>query len=264
MLIGSRALAHHIPEFRKFVKGKDVDVISTVEWCEGDQQVGERVEYHSTWKLNNERAIELYNENGVCSLKGLSLIKRSHLFRDWFFDKHIAQWCHWLKYQRKFWTEEDIDFLNERIRLTKETFPVNSPSLKMSNDEFFDDAVEKEFDHDYLHELVAFYREPLYTRLKHEEREGSAWCERDLWDQLTYEDKNKSVAEEAHVIAIERFLIRNDWKTPTRFAYYNAMKKICTTLTSGWFRNHAIDNFDEIMSLRNETTFNNVRKELCL
>ena len=47
------------------------------------------------------------------------------------------------------------------------------------------------------------------------------------------------------VIALERFVIPG--KLNPKLAYLKAVEKICTTLTSGWFRDFAIDNWPEVI-----------------
>ena len=137
--------------------------------------------------------------------------------------------------------------MQKRARLTKEKYPQAHPDLSKTNGEFFDDAVAKDFDHDWIHELVAFGKRPMYEKLKHRSKTDLAWCEKDLWDKLTHEEKLKCVAEEAHVIACERFLIPTDWTHNYWGAYMRAVKKVCTTLCSGWFRDFAIDNYPQIV-----------------
>ena len=44
-------------------------------------------------------------------------------------------------------------------------------------------------------------------------------------------------------------MVPNDWSYPAKKAYYFALKKVCTTLTSGWFRDFAIDNFHQVFEL---------------
>lgn len=128
-----------------------------------------------------------------------------------------------------------------------------------SNDDFFDDNVDKVYDHDYLHELFAFGERPMFEKLKQEDNFDKAWCEKDLWDNLTLEEKCQCAAEETYVISAERFLIPSDWKFAPRRAYFRALHKVCTTLTSGWFRDFAIDNYPRIVNLYETRRFHRVK-----
>ena len=123
------------------------------------------------------------------------------------------------------------------------------------------DVVEVDVAHAADDELFAFGDRPLYTRLQRDV--SRAWCESDLWLELTHAERVQCVAEEAYVIAAERMLIpgRVKWSM-SRLAYYKAVCRICTTLTSGWFRDFAIDNFDSVMALHIQEKFGKVREIL--
>jgi hypothetical protein len=263
ILVGSRALAYWLPEFTPR-ENSDWDFLS--DGSPLPKEIGSfKDEVHNFNELNNGAIAENYAEDmggyyRVMNLEGLALMKRSHLWRAYHFDKHITMYHkHLAKYAK--WDDPVwVALLKERTKLTKEAYPQRNPSLDQTNKDFFDDAVKKVFDHDWIHELVAYYDRPLFERLKKPEKFDKAWCERDLWDAFSPEDKSRCVAEEAHVIACERFMIPNDWNYSPKRAYFQAVNKVCTTLTSGWFRDHAIDHFPEVIQLFNQDKFDKVRK----
>jgi hypothetical protein len=125
---------------------------------------------------------------------------------------------------------------------------------------FFADAVTKKYNHDWLHELYAYEDQPMYTRLQKDKT--SAWCSKELWYNLYRQQKIQCVAEEAYVIATERFLVPKDWNYPAKRAYYAAVKKICTTLCSGWFRDYALDNWPTILAMYDPNKFKQVQERL--
>lgn len=274
MLIGSRALAYWDSTF-KVKENSDWDIINPQQ--EDYENIDGRIDHHDYNFLNNSEVFKLF-ESGyslkgvpVCSPIGLWAIKRSHLHRDQNFDKHIIQYHKHiipLVYNKKhlllLWNEwqEVMSFLNKRIELTKKELPQGNPNLKQTNKDFFDDAVDKKFDHDWLHELYAYEKNPMYTKLKYSGNESSAWCEKDLWEGLTKLQKLQCVAEECYVIATERFIVPNDYKYGYRVAYHKALGKVCTTLTSGWFRDFAIDNYPRISALCDKKRFDHVVKVL--
>lgn len=257
-LIGSYAIALQDTTF-KLKSNSDIDVIS-------DEPI-DRFEFHDISFLNNSdfsryaldepviiNNVELYPIN----MKGLAIIKRSHLWRDLKFDRHIAMYHRFLSPYLNELDDVDKLILTTRTEMSyKEFGKIKSPSLKKTVNDFFDDYVIKKYDHDYLHELLAYYDKPLYTRLQ---RDSSiVWCEKDLWDTLSYEDKCKCVAEETYVIAIERFMVPSNWTHYIKLSYIKALQKVCTTLTSGWFRDFAIDNYPQIIELFDENKFNNTK-----
>lgn len=251
ILIGSRALNYWYPEQRISREDSDYDVVVPSGMALPIPS-DVRFEVHEASHLNNQYILDnfgsgQYVEVGgvkleVCSLEGLAAIKRSHLWRDHFWDKHIAQYN---SYLRQHLTDDTREFLDERVKLTKADIRYTQPSLRQSNEDFFDDAVTKVYDHDWLHELAAYGDEPLYLSMKRDF--DSAWCERDMWDQFSHEQKIMCTAEECYVIAMERFLIPNNWDYSYVGAYLTALKKVCTTLCSGWFRDFAIDNHQELV-----------------
>lgn len=260
LLIGSRALNYWFDSV-KISDDTDWDVISPepIEGCE----------WHDPNLLNNKdvanyassELIELPNgsEARVVIPLGLALIKRSHLWRNLSFQKHITHYHKQLAPYRT-WDYLDMGFLETRIALTKKQFPQGNPNLMQSKEDFFDDAVTKVYDHDYLHELVAYYDKPLYTRLLRDT--SLAWCEQGKWVTLTDKDKALCVAEEVQVIAIERFMIPNNWQYPYKLAYMKALEKVCTTLCSGWFRDYAIDHYPVILELFDKTRMTNIKSIL--
>src|SRR4051812_40455195 len=50
------------------------------------------------------------------------------------------------------------------------------------------------------------------------------------------------------VIALERYLIPMNSKNH-EFSYQSALVRICTTLTKGWFRQFAIDNYPRLLNI---------------
>ncbi len=267
ILIGSRALAHwsNVP----IKPTTDWDIISENDISSViglDDMSLTKIEWHDKSFLNNYAfdnfASDVTGEiDGVkfhvMNQVGLTIIKRSHLWRDLSFSKHITHYHKHLVHWRKTFLPLTEHLLQERIRLTMEAYPQGHPSLMQSVEGFFDDAVTKKYNHDWLHELVAFYSKPLYTRLQHNPE--MAWCEKVLWDKLSYEEQLQCVAEETYVIAMERFLIPKDWDYPYQLAYMKALAKVCTTLCSGWFRDFAIDNYPSILGLFNADKINAVK-----
>ena len=262
MLIGSRAIAHWNKDF-KVKPGADWDIVGAVEnesFYRDTLSIPntDRIEWHEHLKLNNFDLAVQHNAHVVCVPYGLAIIYRSHLHRDWNWDGHI---CKYHRFIVPMLSSSDLvgletdPLLLERIKLTKQAYPQGNPKLNKSNMDFFDDPVKKVYDHDFLHELYAYEDRPMFEKLKRPEQFDLAWCTKDLWNELSLAQKLQCVAEETYVIATERFMVPNNWDYNTKRAYYNALKKVCTTLTSGWFRDFAIDNFPAIYDLYEGSKF---------
>lgn len=264
LLIGSQALAIRKPEF-KVRRDSDWDIISDCELDLGDA----KVEWHDPYLLGNH-ALEEYTDdvsifvNGVelkpLTLKGLSIVKRSHLWRDYFFDKHMAHYNFHLRNQVKDYTVIDTAVLNFRLLKSYEYFKEQHPNLNQPVKDFFDDYVVKKYDHDMLHQMFAHKAKPMYTYMQPDP--SKAWCDKEMWNTFTHQEKLWCVAEEAYVISTERFLVPCDWNYHLMKAYDTSVKKICTTLCSGFFRDFAIDNYQEVLLQFNPSKFAKVQSNL--
>ena len=258
VLIGSRALHYWNPN-ASIKNDTDWDVIS--------YKNHKGCEVHNPDILNN-RSMTGYRSNSakvilpdgdeafVMSPLGLAIIKRSHLWRDLSFNKHVI---HYHKYglANELKSKLHIDIVQRDLEIrtndTMALFPQYQPNLNQTVENFFDDAVIKIFDHDYLHSVVAFYEKPLYTKMQVDKTK--AWCEKSMWDCFSHEDKIKCIAEEAMVIALERFIIPSQWKANSKVSFIKSLNKVCTTLCSGWFRDYAIDHYTEVIELFNNQSF---------
>ncbi len=193
LLIGSRALSYWCPDC-KTKPDTDWDVIS-------DTPI-EGTEWHNPELLNN-RKLEVFASNytvefngsvlHVVTPAGLALIKRSHLWRDLSFDKHITMYHKYLGeyvFQSSLFCSSYVDIYEERTRLTHLEFPQGHPKLNQHVDTFFADAVTKKYSHDWLHELYAYEDQPMYTRLQKDKT--SAWCSKELWYNLHRQQKKVS------------------------------------------------------------------------
>lgn len=115
------------------------------------------------------------------------------------------------------------------------------PVLKQNKNDFFKDAVTKVFDHDSLHEAISFPLKPAYLGII----DGEVWASKEKWLSLPETERLRCVIEEASVLALERSIIPhlflNKGYRGEKWAYEFALQKICTTITSGWFRDYCIE-----------------------
>lgn len=214
--------------------------------------------YESDVWLSNHTEImsEVYSPILECMvnvppLEILFLMKKSHVHCDSVhFDKTIKDY-QYLSTMIGTVSDDFWEFFELRKSEAEKRYNHRTPSLNMSNDEFFDrskNAVGYVFIHDTIHEAVKHFDVPVYEMIK---RDFSlAKCESDMFHDLPFDVRIKCVQEEAYVIAIERYILQDsgtsDIMTPW-LAYKNAVQRICTTLCSGFFREFAIDNYDEVM-----------------
>jgi hypothetical protein len=249
-LVGSTALNYYLPESSS--KIRDLDIISL------EKPAGIACDWSSLTHLNNAEICDKFagdeitiNERKfrLINPTGLFILKRSHLHRPIKFARHIMEFQRIKKLVNEL-TGKEKEVLARRTKLTKEAYGDKHPSLKMSNEEFFDDYVDKYFVHDDLHKVVAYNDVPVYEMMKKDQ--SQAFCEKSMFFDLPFEEQLNCVREESYVIALERYIIpkwiKGENHMPASFAFDKALERVCTTLTSGWFRDFAIDNWSEIRS----------------
>ncbi|AYV87218.1 MAG: hypothetical protein Sylvanvirus37_3 [Sylvanvirus sp.] len=176
----------------------------------------------------------------------LYLLKRSHIYWPHNFEKHIED-LHILKSLSKPFSNLEQEILNFRIA-EKESYhgnPARQVNLNKSNDEFFQTKIDvtRHIFHDHIHELVKIGDIPLYRRLQTDP--GRAWAPESKFLEFTLEERLNDVREEAMVLAIERFILPRCLSN-SQEAYAAALIKICTSTTKGYFREFAIDHWQEL------------------
>lgn len=172
MLIGSKALEFwKAPEVE--VRKSDWDIITDSNDF-GKSYDGQRIETFSLNELNNKEMMQFGLDMNVkindipvliCSPTGLAIIKRSHLHRPWFFKKHISMFHNYKLRSGDTLSEiiksieQDSDLmtiLKNRTSLTKLAYGDKTPKLNVSNEKFFDNAVQHfTVHHDLIHIEVA-------------------------------------------------------------------------------------------------------------
>jgi len=124
-------------------------------------------------------------------------------------------------------------------------------SLRMKNEEFFgnyEKSTVRLFEHDDLHEATKYYERPLYEMMKDDV--SLAYVPKKNFLRLSYQDQLRVVREEAYAIALERVVLPcREFGRPydEHDAFQFALRRICTNLTRGWFRDAAIEAYPDIL-----------------
>lgn len=135
-------------------------------------------------------------------------------------------------------------------RRKKETYHYRHPRLKaMRGEDFFDpdQGVNYKFDHDSIHRAIAILDKPAYRYYMKDGEEVD--CDKEKFFSLPEEYRLNGVIEEACVLAIERSLVPFPGGMTPEKAWHFALAKVCTSITSGWFRKFAYDNLPKIMKM---------------
>lgn len=178
------------------------------------------------------------------SLNDLYTIKVSHLPWPIFFWKH-ANDALFLKKQGARLNETLYELLKEHWRVIHGT--KTQLSLYKNKQEFFDDAVPKKYDHDMLHELVAFPDVPVYTTVL---KEGhTVFTDKEKFLALSFDNKVKMMREEMNVIMCERWLLHHHISARITLpqAWRMSVEKTATALTKGIYSEFICENLEHFV-----------------
>jgi hypothetical protein len=133
----------------------------------------------------------------------------------------------------------------------KETYTYGHPSLKRGKADFFNgDGVNYVYDHDSIHEVITTLPRPAYTYFKADQAE--VFCDRAKFDAAPRVIQLLSVLEEAQVLAIERSQVPHRGQVTPRRSFEIALMKVCTSITSGWWREFAWENYDTVLAMHDD------------
>lgn len=186
----------------------------------------------------------------VPSLNVLYMLKLTHRFKK--NSPHFLktmQDIHSMRMAKAFMQEEHLEFFRAR---QKATLQYEHPNLNRSKAEFFnpeDDYMV--YDHDSIHVAIALFDEPAYTRYAVEGAEVLSSHEKFRAQPLN--NQLAGVYEEACVLALERHLIPNGFRPDPRRSFEIALEKVCTSITSGWFRAFAWENYHKVLDMDKRT-----------
>ncbi len=146
-------------------------------------------------------------------------------------------------------TQARVAELQERY---KHRFNATNKSLMMKNEDFFANypyAFLRVFKHDDLHTATAYGESPLYEQLKN--NRSLAYIPQSNFNRRVDRDQVRLVQEEGFAIALERVIIPSlEFGRPydPLDAFKFAVRRICTNLTRGWFRDFAIEHYPQTVS----------------
>lgn len=134
----------------------------------------------------------------------------------------------------------------------KETYSYKHPKLQgVSKADFFkDDGISYVYDHDAIHWAVNHLPDPAYRYFQPDGEEiGTS---KEEFFKATRVVQLLAVLEESYVLSLERAIIPyNLWdnEAACRRAFETALEKVCTSITSGWFRTFAWENYDIVRGM---------------
>jgi hypothetical protein len=200
-----------------------------------------------------------FGEAQVADLNTLLTLKMSHRYlkNSPFFNKTMED-IKFLRSKGAFVPEE----LKQTLKLREtETYTYKHPSLKQGKETFFE---EKEtfyvYDHDSIHRAVALGEAPAYTYYIEDGAEVN--CSKQSFYAVSQEIRLRGVLEESYVLALERSQIPFNWEPAPLDSFLKALEKVCTSITSGWFREFAWENYDTVKGMYNPDYIDKFKKSL--
>lgn len=131
------------------------------------------------------------------------------------------------------------DWYNRRVEAT---YAYGHPNLNQDKGSFFDTpGVTYTYDHDDIHKVVALGDAPAYTLFIAEGAQVK--CDHEKFVNLPHQLKLNAVYEESLVLAIERSQVPSAYREDPEVSFLMALEKVCTSITSGWFREFAWENY---------------------
>lgn len=236
----------------KFI-AKNVPGIGTIEFELFESSESARG-YREYIKQNPGKEIQFLDQTHIIAPNEvLYSIKRSHRHYPRNFYKHINDY-HLLKEYVPQLSEELQQLTKIREKETEIRYgKLKTPSLMKNKENFFTEDVKRVFVHDDIHKIMAILDKPMYEKIS--KGDGSVASDKNKFFALPFQHQIFCVLEEAYVIALERCIIPMIFKA-SQFvspedAFNWALMRICTTLTSGWFRDFATENWKIITNLHN-------------
>jgi hypothetical protein len=187
-----------------------------------------------------------FHADRYATLDELYTIKLSHSYwvinseLNW--DKHIYDML-WLKFHGATLIPELHDIL---YPIWEEQHGKKQVNLQMTSEEFFgDDAVKRIYDHDSIHDSVAYGDRAMYTYLL-KSGEEVAIDHKKMWE-WPHEDLVKLFREEVAATALERKVIPSNYRTSPGLAWKWALRRTVTSLTKGKSARFIVEHFSDFM-----------------
>lgn len=281
-IIGSHAMNHWVDQ-KDYRSPNDLDIVGTYDEIESFVKHIKRsekilakypfssgkkifiqtekriIEAEIAWDLSNSLILHtLINKDGVvkkiegfdmmvCPFLLLYTLKMSH--------RYLKDSPHFLKTMKDIQMcrtygvtipDSYLEFYKERQKIQ---YDYSLPKLNQKKDTFFSgDGIIYEYDHDSIHEAVKFMEHPAYTYYA----DGEVWSCKDKFNSCSEEIKLYGVLEESLVLACERSQLAFNPSPDPLWSFEHALFKVCSSITSGFFREYAWENYDKVINLYNK------------
>ena len=232
IMIGSQVISLTYPDYYR--EPNDMDYLVKEK---PDDWNSKKIDLHE----NSVLWSYIRNNKERVSIETLYTLKCSHIFWDINWKKHMRD----IKYLNSKDIELDEVLYNQLIPHWENLHGKRrTPNFDSDNEEFFNDNVDREFEHDELHKIVAYPKDTVFDKIK--EDKYRAEVSEHLFYDLPEEEKIRMVKEEAYVLALERYILNDNKLMPKVVAYKRMMKKLLMGLTPLWLAKWMTLNFEKL------------------
>lgn len=235
VIIGSVAIEHHFPG--QLREPKDLDVLTPYEGV--SYSFDGLVE--PFWHPDLALYFPMTREIRFATIDELYTLKKSHSYwelNNGSWDKHMFD----LEFLRARGATPDPLLHDLLYSVWEKVHGKKKVNLTYDSDRFFKDAVIRKYDHDSLHESVAYGDRAMYTLIL---KEGSTVevDSKKMWS-LGFDNLILLFREEILATALERIVIPSNYLCSPGAAYQWALRRTITSLTKGKSAEFIVDNFD--------------------
>lgn len=232
VVIGSKAIERHFPgELGR--EPRDLDLILSSNTRDG-----------SDGDVFSNPALDdwIGPTNRIATVDELYTIKLSHSYwelKNGSWDKHVFD----LRFLKRRGGKLIPDLHDTLYKVWIKIHGSKRTNLAMEKGQFFKDAVVRIYDHDSIHDSVAYGDAPLYNSIL---KDGSTVDvdSKKMWalpqDQLVL-----LFREEVCATALERIVIPQNYRGSPGAAYRWALRRTVTSLTKGRSATYILDNFED-------------------
>lgn len=231
LIIGSTAMAEYLPGRRE---PKDLDVFS-------DSPIWRAAGTDPFWHDDFYFWLDDAWPSRYATLDELYTIKVSHAYWElpngsW--DKHMSD----IVALKNAGAQLDLALHDLLYSVWEEKHGRKRVNLKMTKDDFFSDAVTRIYDHDSIHDSVAYGDVPVYDSMLVDGK--TVAMDMAAIKALPFDRQVMLYREEIYATALERWVIPSGYKISPRKAYAWAARKTIVSLTKGWSARFLVENYE--------------------
>lgn len=220
---------------------KDIDLWTDIDVSQMTSVQG-RVD--AFWHPSLAEVVPDANHTALPSKDQMYTIKLSHShweLKNGSWGKHVYDLIQLQNAGAKF----DFGLYKVLYKIWEETHGKKVMNLDQDKSEFFDDAVRRMYDHDSIHESVAYGDRPIYEEILKDGATVDVDPDK-LWS-LPHERLVQLFTEEICVTALERIVIPRNYKVSPGYAYQWALRRTITSLTKGKSSRFILRNIQEFI-----------------